>query len=60
KIIGESAIKKGLKKRQVLFFAQASEAARELKNLIKPGDLVLIKASRAVGLEMVVKELTKN
>jgi UDP-N-acetylmuramoyl-tripeptide--D-alanyl-D-alanine ligase len=35
------------------------EALRELDEVVRPGDAVLVKASRAVGLELVAEALTK-
>jgi UDP-N-acetylmuramoyl-tripeptide--D-alanyl-D-alanine ligase len=38
--------------------ATAAEAADELRWLLRPGDVVLVKGSRAVGLEVVAEKLT--
>src|SRR5439155_22203444 len=35
------------------------EALRELDEVVRPGDAVLVKASRAIGLEAVAEALTK-
>jgi UDP-N-acetylmuramyl pentapeptide synthase len=35
------------------------EALRELPEVVRPGDAVLVKASRAVGLEVVATALTE-
>jgi UDP-N-acetylmuramyl pentapeptide synthase len=35
------------------------EALRELDDVVRPGDAVLVKASRAIGLEAVAETLTK-
>ena len=35
------------------------EALRELEDVVRPGDAVLVKASRAIGLEAVAEALTK-
>jgi len=40
-----------------MVFDLASEARGAVQNLIKPGDLVLIKASRAIGLDKIVEEI---
>ena len=37
-------------------FATAAEAARVLVPVLEPDDLVLVKASRSVGLELFAKE----
>lgn len=36
------------------------EAAREVLSIIKPGDIILVKGSRGVGLEKVVEELASS
>ncbi|TML20461.1 MAG: UDP-N-acetylmuramoyl-tripeptide--D-alanyl-D-alanine ligase [Actinobacteria bacterium] len=46
----------GARGRQV---ANVHEALRELDQVVRPGDAVLVKASRAVGLEAVAEALTK-
>ncbi len=57
KFIAQAAESAGLNKSRILSFDTASEAALATQDLIKKGDLVLIKASRAVGLEKVVEEI---
>jgi UDP-N-acetylmuramoyl-tripeptide--D-alanyl-D-alanine ligase len=58
KIIGESAVKiGGLDPKNLITAESAEEAAAALRDLLKPGDLVLIKASRAIGLDRVIDEL---
>jgi UDP-N-acetylmuramyl pentapeptide synthase len=37
--------------------ADATEAAELVPTLVRPGDLVLVKGSRAVGLELVCRAL---
>ena len=39
--------------------ANVHEAVRELEEVVQPGDAVLVKASRAVGLEAVAEALTR-
>ncbi len=57
KFIAESAQMAGLAKNKILSFDVAVEAARAVQDLMKQGDLILVKASRAVGLEKVVEEI---
>jgi UDP-N-acetylmuramoyl-tripeptide--D-alanyl-D-alanine ligase len=40
--------------------ATADEAAKELRTLLQPGDVVLVKGSRSVGLEAVAENLTRS
>ena len=57
KFIGESARRNGLPRNRVFSFDTAVEAGKAVQGLIRPGDLILIKASRAIGLEKIVEEL---
>jgi UDP-N-acetylmuramoyl-tripeptide--D-alanyl-D-alanine ligase len=38
--------------------ADAAEAAEKVTELVRPGDVVLVKGSRSVGLEVVAEALT--
>lgn len=53
--LGEAARALGLETRA---FPGAAEAARALQDELRPGDVVLVKASRSVGAEAVVRCLT--
>jgi UDP-N-acetylmuramoyl-tripeptide--D-alanyl-D-alanine ligase len=57
KFIAESARKAGLKRGKIFSFDTADDAARPVQELIKKGDLVLIKGSHAMELEKVVEEI---
>ena len=57
KFIAEAAKKAGMPKRSVYVFDEPEEAGRGVQDLMRRGDLVLIKASRAMHLEKVVEEL---
>lgn len=57
KFIADAAIKAGFKKENVLSFDNADEAKLEVQGLIEKGDLVLVKGSRAVCLDKIVKEI---
>jgi len=59
KFIAERAIKKGLNKENVFVFDEVKEAGLKLQEIIKEGDLILIKGSRAIGLDSVVDEVRK-
>lgn len=54
-IITQAAKEAGLNR--VLEFADVGAAAGALKNILKPGDLVLLKASRSSRLERIVEQL---
>lgn len=57
KFIAEAAKNSGLAENKILSFDTVAEAAKVVQDLIKKGDLILIKASRAVGLEKIVEEV---
>ncbi|MHB8840183.1 MAG: UDP-N-acetylmuramoyl-tripeptide--D-alanyl-D-alanine ligase [Candidatus Aquicultor sp.] len=57
--MAESAIKNGMNPKAVVTCPDAATAAQLLKQLIASGDVVLVKASRGVGLEVVVRALVK-
>lgn len=51
-----SALKQGAENVPAEWFAQHEEVATRLKELVKPGDRILFKASRSVGLDRVVEQ----
>ncbi len=53
--IAEGAQSKGMTKERIVKFANLDEAKERWKNLLRQGDLVLLKASRAVGLERLLE-----
>jgi UDP-N-acetylmuramoyl-tripeptide--D-alanyl-D-alanine ligase len=55
RITGEAALMAGLK--DVTEFADVPGAAVAVKNLVQPGDVVLLKASRSTGLERIGEAL---
>lgn len=57
KLIAESAIKHGFNKNNVVIFNTSEAARKMIKKEIKEGDLILVKASRAIKLDEVVEEL---
>ena len=57
KFIAEGAKTAGLPKRNIYSFMTAPEAQEPLANLIRRGDLILVKGSRAMHLEEVVAAL---
>jgi UDP-N-acetylmuramoyl-tripeptide--D-alanyl-D-alanine ligase len=60
KEIVHAAIEAGLPQSQAHFFQDAGAAASFLNTLIQPGDLLLIKGSRGVHMEKIVKSLCAN
>ena len=59
-IIAESAIKSGISEDAVLVCKNNSEASDHLHRILKNGDIVLIKGSRGMKMEEIVKSLQKN
>ncbi len=55
--IAQSAIKNGMNKNFVFSFNNAQDAGLKLQEIIKKGDLVLVKGSRVVGLDKIVDEV---
>ena len=58
--LAEGALAGGLKAQQVVQVPDANQAARVVRERVQPGDVVLVKASRAVGLERVVQALAEG
>ncbi len=57
KFIAEAALQRGMSRRNIISFETVDDARLKMPDLIKRGDLVLIKASRAIGLEKLVQEI---
>ena len=57
KIISEQAKKSGMKENQIFHFDSINNLNKLLKNTIKSTDAILIKGSRAMKMENVVKEI---
>lgn len=57
--IQEEAVECGMSHDQTLHFKNQENLTWQLKNLISPGDLVLVKASRGMKLEKTVDEIEK-
>ncbi len=55
--VADEAKKNGLTQERVRYFAGSEEAGRELQNLIREGDLILVKGSQGIRMEKIVKEL---
>ena len=53
----EGALLEGLKKENIISFDNSTEAATNIKKLIQKGDLILVKGSRGIRMENIVKFL---
>lgn len=60
RIIGEEALSVGFPPEQLHIFDGATEAILRLREVIQPGDMVLIKGSRAVGMDRIVTEISRQ
>ncbi len=57
KFIAEAARESGLRKNNIFSFDAADEARKPVQDLIRKGDLVLVKGSHAIELNRVVEEI---
>jgi UDP-N-acetylmuramoyl-tripeptide--D-alanyl-D-alanine ligase len=57
RLIAEGALNAGLEEGKILQFEEAVETGKYLQNIIKPGDIILIKGSQSVRMERTVEEL---
>lgn len=57
KFIANSAINAGFPQNKVFEFMNSKDAAKKVEKEIREGDIVLVKASRAIKMEKIVKEI---
>jgi UDP-N-acetylmuramyl pentapeptide synthase len=57
--IARGAIRNGLDRSRVQCFESHDELNFYLKNSLKPGDWVLVKGSRGMGMERIIEEMEK-
>jgi UDP-N-acetylmuramoyl-tripeptide--D-alanyl-D-alanine ligase len=55
--VADGAIEAGMRQERVHCYADRDAAAGAVSTLIQPGDTILVKGSRRVGLERVVQEI---
>ncbi len=60
RFIGLGAREAGLPAGQILYFRTAQEAARKLKSIMVPGDVVLVKGSRGMKMEEFILALGED
>jgi len=60
RFIAQAAREWGMKKSNIFSFKDKKFASRKLKELLEPEDTVLIKGSRKMGLEEIIKYLSKK
>ena len=57
RFIIEGALAKGFDRNKIFGFATVNEARKFIHETIRKGDIILVKASRAIGLDKIVDEL---
>lgn len=60
KSIAEEAVKAGMPKRNVFSFENLGDAARELKTMVRKGDVILVKGSQSVRMEKITKDVMRD
>jgi UDP-N-acetylmuramoyl-tripeptide--D-alanyl-D-alanine ligase len=60
RIIGQAAVERGMASDAVHTCDDNQAAAAEVKGLLKPGDVVLVKGSRGMAMEEIVAELAEE
>jgi UDP-N-acetylmuramoyl-tripeptide--D-alanyl-D-alanine ligase len=57
--IADGAAAGGMRRDAIVHFATMDEAVRRVPDLVRPGDVVLVKGSRASAMERIVEALTR-
>lgn len=60
KFIAESAKEAGMKRNNIHSFDDSDEASKVVQEFIRKGDVVLVKGSRAIALDKVVREIRES
>lgn len=56
----EEGAAKHMPKEQLLYFKEKEELIRQISDLLMPGDVVLVKASRGMKMEEIISKITKE
>lgn len=56
-LMGETAIESGMEKEKVIFFPDSESASEFLKEFIQEGDVILVKGSRRLRMEIISERL---
>lgn len=56
----EEGAAKHMPKEQILYFKEKEELIGKISNLLMPGDVVLVKASRGMKMEEIINKITKE
>jgi UDP-N-acetylmuramoyl-tripeptide--D-alanyl-D-alanine ligase len=57
KIISESALDYEMSEKNIYQYETSDEAGKDIQNMIREGDVILVKGSQAVRMEKIVKEI---
>ena len=60
KFASDEALSLGMEKKNIFHFSTSKEASAHVKDLIKEGDLILVKGSQAMRMEKIVEEIIAN
>lgn len=55
--IAEAALASGMSEKNILQYEESVTAGKELQNILKPGDIVLVKGSQGTRMERIVAEI---
>jgi UDP-N-acetylmuramoyl-tripeptide--D-alanyl-D-alanine ligase len=58
--IAQGALDAGLSEGKILQYEHAGKAGSELEELIKPGDVILVKGSQSIRMERIVEEIMEH
>lgn len=56
-VMAESAAQSGLTRKNIYMFPDSASAVSEIARIIQPGDLVLVKGSNAMKMDLIVEEI---
>lgn len=60
KFTAEEAVKAGMPKRNVFPFENLGDASRALKNMVRKGDVIIVKGSQSVRMEKITKDIMRD
>lgn len=58
--IAQGALDHGLKEKDIFQFEDAGTAGKELQNMLKEGDIILVKGSQSMRMEKIVEEVMQD
>jgi UDP-N-acetylmuramoyl-tripeptide--D-alanyl-D-alanine ligase len=58
--IKDGALKSGMEEERIFSFKTSDEAGVHIKDILRKGDMVLVKGSRGIQTEKIVKSIKKD